>query len=416
MITITEADVEEIALEHLRNLGWETAYGPDIERDYTQVILEQHLQEALTALNPDLPYEALDSAFVKLTRPEGASMETRNRSFYRMLVWGVEDEYRSVDGQIRGTQVRLLDFDDPGANDWLAVNRFTVKERDHTHRPDIVLFVNGLPLAVIELKNPTDEYATIRSAWNQLQTYKEHIPSLFALNEFLMVSDGTEARIGSLTAGWEWFNPWRTISGEGLADSHMPELQVMIEGVCQPARFLALVRDFVIFEDDGSAVVKKLAGYHQFGAVGRAVAETVRATSAPKQMVEEETTGGYESKPMSGGRPGDQRVGVVWHTQGSGKSLTMACYAGVIIREPAMENPTIVVLTDRNDLDDQLFGTFSRCQDLLRQPPTQAESRAAFESSLASNRVAWFSPPSRSSSPTPRATNIRCCPTAATSS
>ena len=148
----------------------------------------------------------------------------------------------------------------PGANDWLTVNRFTVKERDHTHRPDIVLFVNGLPLAVIELKNPTDEHATIRSAWNQLQTYKEHTPSLFALNEFLMVSDGTEARIGSLTAGWEWFNPWRTISGEGLADSHMPELQVMIEGVCQPARFLALVRDFVIFEDDGSAVVKKLAG------------------------------------------------------------------------------------------------------------------------------------------------------------
>ena len=377
MNTISEADIEEIALGHLRDLGWDTAYGPDIERDYSQVTFEDRLRAALADLNPDLADDALESAFRKLTQPEGSSLELRNRAFHRMLVWGVEVEYH--DGErVRPGLVTVIDFDNPGANDYFAVNQFTVTERDHTHRPDIVLFVNGLPLGVIELKNPTDENATIKSAWQQLQTYKAHIPSLFAFNELLIVSDGTEARIGSLTAGWEWFKPWRTISGEQLADSNLPELQVLLAGTCQHSRLITFVRDFVIFEDDGGTIVKKLAGYHQFHAVLTAVRETLRAT----ETAVGEPAGRYESGRKRGGDPGDRRIGVVWHTQGSGKSLTMACFAGAIVRERAMQNPTIVVLTDRNDLDDQLFGTFSRCQDLLRQPPSQAETRADLRQKL----------------------------------
>ncbi|MER3466260.1 MAG: DEAD/DEAH box helicase, partial [Armatimonadota bacterium] len=242
--------------------------------------------------------------------------------------------------------------------------------------PDVVLFVNGLPLAVLELKNPADEEATIWTAFQQLQTYKAELPTLFAFNELLVVSDGLEARIGTLTGGREWFKPWRTISGEQVEDVGASQLEVLLKGVFDRWRFLELLRDFIVFEDDGSGRLdKKVAGYHQFHAVRVAVAETLRAALLRQPMVAEET-GRYEAGRQPGGKPGDRRVGVVWHTQGSGKSLTMVFYAGRIIREPAMENPTIVVLTDRNDLDDQLFGTFSRCQDLLRQPPVQAESRA----------------------------------------
>ena len=305
-----------------------------------------------------------------------------------MLVDGVTVEYRSSDeqiGAIRGAQVRVIDFDNLANNDFLAVNQFTVTENRNTRRPDVVLFVNGLPLGIIELKNPADEDATIWTAWQQLQTYKAELPALFAMNAALVVSDGLEARIGTFTAGREWFKPWRTISGASLADPRLTQLQVMLEGVCAPGRFLTLIRDFIVFEDDGSGdLVKKMAGYHQFHAVQVAVAETVRATEMQQELaaVAEETTR-YKTVRKPGGALGDRRIGVVWHTQGSGKSLTMAFYAGRIIREPAMENPTIVVLTDRNDLDDQLFGTFSRCQDLLRQPPVQAENRSDLRAKLA---------------------------------
>jgi type I restriction enzyme R subunit len=287
-------------------------------------------------------------------------------------------EYRTPDGEIRGAQARVMDFDNTDANDWLAVNQFTVVENKHSRRPDIVLFVNGLPLAVVELKNAADENATIWTAFQQLQTYKAEIPSLFATNALLVISDGVEARVGTLTAGREWFKPWRTVSGERLADAHLPELQVVSEGVLAPRRFLDLVRDFIVFEDEGGGrLAKKMAGYHQFHAVQVAVRETLRAAELQREAERvAEAEGGYETGRRPGGKPGDRRIGVVWHTQGSGKSLTMAFYAGRIIREPAMENPTVVVLTDRNDLDDQLFGTFSRCRDLLRQPPVQAESRA----------------------------------------
>ena len=395
MTTITEADVEKAALEWLSALGWRVAHGPDIapgapdaERDdYGQVVLDYRLRDALASLNPSLPDSALDDAFRKLTDPGGSTLEARNREFHRMLVNGVEVEYRDDGGRVRGDLVRVVDFDNPAANDWLAVNQFTVAENRNTRRPDVVLFVNGLPLGIMELKNPVDEDATLGTAWQQLQTYKADLPTLFSMNGAMVVSDGIEARIGTLTAGREWFKPWRTITGEKLADRQLTELQVMLEGVFQPARFLSLVRDFIVFEDDGSgALSKKMAGYHQFHAVRVAVDETLRAAKLQRSGVSVyEERGRYESGRKPGGDPGDRRIGVVWHTQGSGKSLTMAFYAGAIIREPAMENPTVVVLTDRNDLDDQLFGTFSRCQDLLRQPPVQAESRADLRNKLSVN-------------------------------
>ncbi|MFM9421497.1 type I restriction endonuclease subunit R [Thermus scotoductus] len=297
--------------------------------------------------------------------PEGADLIQRNRAVHRMLVDGVTVEYRTSEGAIRGAQARVIDFDDPENNDWLAVNQFTVVENRHRRRPDVVLFVNGLPLAVIEFKNPTDKKATIWSAYRQLQTYKAEIPSLLVYNEALVISDGLEARIGTLTADRDRFMPWRTITGEDVAPAEMPQLEVLLKGVFERRRFLELVRGFVVFEDEGGGkLAKKMAGYHQFHAVRVAVEETLRAAAR------------YEAGRQPGGKPGDRRIGVVWHTQGSGKSLTMVFYAGRIIRHPRMENPTIVVLTDRNDLDGQLFGVFSRCRELLGQDPIQAESRA----------------------------------------
>ena len=379
-----ESDIEQAALAWLESIGWQVVHGteiapdaPDAERDnYGQVILERRLRDALARLNPKLPPEALDDALRRLMRPEGAELMLQNRGLHRLLVDGVTVEYRDGDGGIRGAQARVIDFDRPAANDWLAVNQFSVAENKHARRPDIVLFVNGLPLAIIELKNAAGESATIWSAFQQLQTYQAEVPSLFAANALLVASDGVEARVGALGAGREWFKPWRTIAGEALADTHLPELQVVIEGLCARQRFLDLIRDFVVFEDDGGRVIKKMAGYHQFHAVQVAVAETLRAAAiqqAAGGLAEEPT--GYSGAPAPSGKSGDRRVGVVWHTQGSGKSLTMAFYAGRIIRERALANPTLVVLTDRNDLDDQLFGTFSRCAGLLRQPPVQAASR-----------------------------------------
>jgi len=389
---VTESVVEQAALAWLEAAGWQVAHGPDIapdmpaaERtDYGEVVLARRLRDALARLNPELPSEALEDALRKLTRPEGADLILRNRALHRLLVDGVTVEYRDAEGAIRGAQARVIDFDDAQENDWLAVNQLTVAENKHTRRPDVVLFVNGLPLAVLELKNAASEDATIWSAFQQLQTYKAEIPALFANNSVLVVSDGIEARVGTLTAGREWFKPWRTISGEAVADAHMPELQVVIEGLLAPRRFVDLVRDFIVFEDDGGGLIaKKMAGYHQFHAVQVAVGETLRAAELSRADHVAESGGRYEAGKQPGGKPGDRRVGVVWHTQGSGKSLTMAFYAGRIVREPAMENPTLVVLTDRNDLDDQLFGTFSRCAELLRQPPAQAGSRAHLRELLA---------------------------------
>jgi type I restriction enzyme R subunit len=390
MTAFSESVVEQAALEWLRAIGWQVAHGPDIapgmpaaERaDYGEVVLARRLRDALARLNPRLPAEALEEAYRKLTRPEGAELLPRNRHVHRLLVDGVTVEYRDGDGAIRGAQARVIDFDDFANNDWLAVNQFTVVENKHERRPDVVLFVNGLPLAVLELKNAANEDATLWTAYQQLQTYQAEIPALFAANAVLIVSDGVQARVGTLAAGREWFKPWRTISGEALADAHLPEIQVVIYGLLMPRRFMDLVRDFIVFEDDsGGRIAKKMAGYHQFHAVQVAVAETLRA--AELYPAGDAADGRYETGRKPGGARGDRRVGVVWHTQGSGKSLTMVFYAGRIVREPAMGNPTLVVLTDRNDLDDQLFGTFSRCAELLRQPPVQAESRAHLRKLLA---------------------------------
>ena len=385
----TEADLEQVVLQWLSGIGWQTpsslsTSATSVREDHSQVVLEQQLQRALEQLNPSLPEIALKDAFRQLTSSEGATLEARNRAFHRMLAHGVTVEYRADGGSIRGAQARVVNFDDAAANDFLAVNQVTFTENRNTRRADVVLFINGLPLGVIELKNPADPNADIWDAWSQLQTYKEELPGLFAMNELLVVSDGTQARLGTLTAGREWFKPWRTVAGDRLADADVPELQILLEGVCYPHRLLRMLRDFIVFEDDGgSQPVKKMASYHQFHAVQVAVQETLRATELQhSEKVIAEETGRYESGQHAGGQPGDQRIGVVWHTQGAGKSLTMACYAGAIARHPAMENPTIVVLTDRNDLDDQLFGTFARCQDVLGQPPTQAESRADLRNKL----------------------------------
>ena len=386
MISLTEADVEQVALSWLSSFGWQTAYGPDMapdtpgaERtDFAQVVLEDRLRDALFNLNPGLPELALETGLRQLINPDGPTLEARNRAFHHALTRGVTVPVKGPDGTMTGVPASVVDFEDPSNNDWLAVNQFTVKENQSTRRADIVLFLNGLPLGIIELKNPADENADVWDAWNQLQTYKAELPTLFSMNELLMVSDGLNARVGTLTAGKEWFKPWKIMEDQEPGTTYLPELQVMLEGVCDQDNILALLRDFIVFDDDGSGtLVKKMAGYHQFHAVQAAVEETLRATELQEIASRTGT--------RHGGASGDRRIGVVWHNQGSGKSLTMAFYTGAVIRDPAMNNPTIVVLTDRNDLDDQLFGTFSKCRDLLRQDPTQAESRADLRNKLSVN-------------------------------
>ncbi|MBF0290632.1 MAG: type I restriction endonuclease subunit R [Nitrospinae bacterium] len=361
-MSIAESTVEEAALVWFEGLGYSVLNGPSIapgepgaERgDYRETVLAGRVKDALSRLNPNIPPDAREDAFRKVIRQDAPSLLLNNRSFHRMLVDGVSVEYQREGGSTGYDHARLIDFDNSDNNDWLVVNQFTVQEGQHNRRPDVVVFLNGLPLAVIELKNPTDENATIWSAFNQLQTYKQQIPSLFNFNEALIISDGLEARIGTISADKERFMPWRTIEGEKPAPASMPQLETMIKGVFEKRRFLNLIRSFIVYEDDGGGeIIKKLAGYHQFHAVLNAVESTVAA-----------------SKPK-----GDKRCGVVWHTQGSGKSLTMAFYAGRVILHPVMENPTLVILTDRNDLDDQLFGTFSRCHEILRQKPVQATNR-----------------------------------------
>ena len=383
--SFSESDIEQAALAWLESMGYLILSGLEIapgeamaERDdYGQVCLSRRLRQALQRLNPVVPSDAIDEAFRKLTRPDSPSLVANNHALHKYLVEGVPVQCQRADGSIGGDLLRVFDYDDPENNDFLAVNQFTVVENQRERRPDVILFLNGLPVAVIELKNAADESATIWSAFNQLQTYKQQIPSLFAYNEAMVISDGVEARIGTLTAGREWFMPWRTIEGEELADSRLPELQVMIEGVFEKRRFLDLIRRFIVFEDTGGGVlIKKMAGYHQYHAVNVALQETIRAClprENPLHVQEEE--GVYFAKGRKDAKPGDRRIGVVWHTQGSGKSLTMVFYAGSVVLHPAMENPTLVVITDRNDLDDQLFGTFASCHELLRQQPRQAESR-----------------------------------------
>lgn len=396
-MSINESIVEDASLTWFGELGYAIGHGPHIapgepaaERDsFGEVVLVGRLREALRKLNPAIPEEAREDALRKVLRIATPSLTQTNRAFHRMLRNGVEVEYPRPDGSIAGDHVRLVDFDDVHANEWLAVNQYTVIEGQHNRRPDIVVFVNGLPLGLIELKNAADEEATIWSAYAQLQTYKAEIPSLLHYNALLVVSDGLQARIGSLTANQEWFKVWRTIDGEGEAPKTVLELDVLVRGVFEPQRFLDLLQHFIVFEEDpdSGALHKIIAGYHQFHAVNAAVEETVRASGTTAGMIDKnvvrEEAGRYWAGRMHGGKPGDRRAGVVWHTQGSGKSFSMLFYAARVVRHAAMQNPTLVLLTDRNDLDDQLFGQFQRCHDILGQMPVQAANREKVRELLA---------------------------------
>ncbi|MGP1395451.1 MAG: type I restriction endonuclease subunit R [Inquilinaceae bacterium] len=393
MVFLSEADVEALVLDQLGRLGYATSSDADIGPDgkapereaYADVVLAKRLVAAIERLNPTIPAEARSDALRKVLATERPSLIEENRRLHRLMIEGVDVEFYTEDGTIRGDKVRLIDFDDVESNDWLVTGQFTVVTGTHNRRPDIVVFVNGLPLGVIELKAPGGETATLSGAYNQLQTYKDQIPSLFRTNAVLVTSDGLAARVGSLTADRERFMPWRTADGTVIAEKGQPELTTLIEGVLDRRHLLDLVRDFTVFGETGGGLTKIIAGYHQFHAVTKAVESTVRALAINRAA----PPPGLREDPATFGLPdvrnhprGDKRIGVIWHTQGSGKSLLMAFYAGQLVRHPELENPTIVVLTDRNDLDDQLFGTFSMCRDLIRQTPIQADSRDDLQAAL----------------------------------
>jgi len=364
---MTEDQLEQEALGWLGELGWTHLYGPDIGPDgdnperasYREVLLTMRLRTAMARLNPQVPLAAREDALRQVLELGVPVQLSANRLFHRLLVGGVPVQYQK-DGETRGDFVRLIDWANVRANEWLAVNQFSLQGPKHTRRPDIILFVNGLPLVLLELKNPADVNADLWKAFDQLQTYKEQIPDLFPYNEILVISDGSEARMGSLSADAERFMNWRTIDGEQLDPlGQFNELETLVRGVMAPEMLLDYLRYFVLFEDDGR-LVKKIAGYHQFHAVRAAIRQVVTAS-----------------------RPGGtHKGGVVWHTQGSGKSITMTCFAARVMQAAAMENPTIVVITDRNDLDGQLFGVFSLSQDLLREQPVQAETRGDLREKL----------------------------------
>jgi type I restriction enzyme R subunit len=392
-MALNESIVEDATLTWFGELGYAIGHGPHIapgepaaERgSFAEVALVGRLRAAIGRLNPAIPEEARDEALRKALRVATTSLVQTNRAFHRMLRDGVDVEYSRPDGSIKGDKVRLVDFGNVGANDWFVVNQFTVIESQHNRRPDLVVFINGLPLALIELKNAADESTTIWSAYAQLQTYKAEVPSLLHYNVALVVSDGLQARIGSLTANQEWFKVWRTIDGEGDAPKTALELDVLVRGVFDRQRFLDLLQHFIVFEEDPDtgALQKIIAGYHQFHAVNAAVEETVRASGMNDAGALRDDPGNYWTGRIHGGKPGDRRAGVVWHTQGSGKSFTMLFFAARVIRDSAMQNPTLVVLTDRNDLDDQLFGQFQRCHDILGQMPVQAANREKLRELLA---------------------------------
>jgi type I restriction enzyme R subunit len=392
---LTEHDLEELCLGWFRETGWQTAHGPDLAPDgaaperggYREVVLRGRLLSALARLNPHLPPEALEQAAHAAMHVAHPLLVQRNRLFHRLLLEGVPVEYAEGDTK-RFDLARLVDFAHPARNDFLAANQFTVAGTGghggalQLRRPDVVVFVNGLPLAAVELKNPADENADIWDAFNQLQTYREEIGELFTGNVALVVSDGITARLGSLTADAERMLPWRTLRSEDDRPLLELELETLVRGFFAPELFLDYVRHFVLFEADGDAVVKKIAGYHQFHAAREAVRATVAAAAAPERGVVEvhEERATYARQVKRGSR----KAGVVWHTQGSGKSITTACYAGKLLQQPEMRNPTLVVVTDRNDLDGQLFATFSAAEELLKQRPVQAESRDELRELLAS--------------------------------
>lgn len=367
-----ESHLEEAALEWFEELGYEIVFAPDLapdgdypeREDYSDVVLAERLKEALARNNPRLPEEALEEAFRQITIPQSPSLLMNNKAFHKMITDGIDVQVRREDAGYRTEKAYVFDFEKPQNNDFMVANQFTVVEHGVEKRPDLIAFVNGLPLVVVELKSASDENVEITDAYHQLQTYKMTIPSLFTYNAFLVASDGVNARAGTLTANEDWFLAWRTVDGETIASQSIPQLEVLIKGMFEQECFLDLIRYFILFQSDGKDTQKILAGYHQYYAVNKAVRNTKRATM----------------------ETGDRRIGVVWHTQGSGKSLSMVFYTGKLVVDEELENPTIVVITDRNDLDDQLYTTFQKSQDLLRSIPVQANDRAHLKE-LLNNRT-----------------------------
>ena len=354
---ISEDHIEQIVIQEFIDLGYSYVNGADIspegisqERQFDEVVLKQRLQAAISKLNRNVPYEAQEEAVKKLLRTNSPNLFQNNYDVHKYLTDGVDVEYRKGD-RIVGDKVWLIDYENPSNNEYLVVNQFTIIENNVNKRPDIILFINGLPLVVIELKNAVDENATINSAFNQLQTYKQAIPSLFIYNALLIISDGWDALYGSLTSPKQFFVPWKSIDGKMVANEDIPQMEVMAKGMLNKQVLPDLIRHYILFHKNKEEIIKIVPRYHQYFAVNKAV-ETTRVATAID---------------------GDQRAGVIWHTQGSGKSLSMVFYAGKLVL--ALNNPTLVILTDRNDLDDQLFDTFSLSQDILRQTPGQAENR-----------------------------------------
>ena len=371
---MNETQLENLCLDWFSENGWEVVHGVDIapdssnplRKDYKQVLIEADLQTAFERLNPHLPVSCFEQVWQKLSKPESLDLISNNRAFHHMLLEGVPVSYKKEDDWVND-HAFLVDFNHVQQNRFVAINQFTIQGTKQPRRPDIICFINGIPFAVLELKSPTDENADIWDAFNQLQTYKEEVSDLFVFNEALVVSDGITARVGSLTASQERFLPWRTIKNEDDKPQLEWELETVIRGFFDRGLFLDYIRFFVLFETDGGsqqaagATIKKIAGYHQFHAVREAVQSTIAAANPT----------------------GDKKAGVVWHTQGSGKSISMCCYAGKLLQQPAMQNPTLLIVTDRNDLDGQLFETFSQAQELLKQTPVQANNRDELRQLLA---------------------------------
>lgn len=365
---MNETQLENLCLDWFAENGWEVVHGIDIapdscnplRKDYKQIVLEADVQAAFERLNPHLPVSCFEQVLLKLSKPESLDLVTNNRAFHRMLLEGVPVTYKKQDDWVHD-HAFLVDFNHVHQNRFVAVNQFTILGTKQPRRPDIICFINGIPFTVLELKSPTDENADIWDAFNQLQTYKEEISDLFVFNEALVVSDGVTARVGSLTANQERFLPWRTIKHEDDKPALEWELETVVRGFFDRELFLDYIRFFVLFETDGEKTIKKIAGYHQFHAVREAVQATIAAANPN----------------------GDKKAGVVWHTQGSGKSISMCCYAGKLLQQPAMHNPTLLIVTDRNDLDGQLFETFSNAQELLKQTPVQANNRDELRKFLA---------------------------------
>src|SRR3989338_4441283 len=365
MSFIVEQDVENAALEMLQEMGYEIVYAPELapdgsnpqRKEWDTVVLVNVLEASLKKLNPDVSDDAILEAIKKITKTSSHKIIVNNEQFHEFVINGVAVEHREK-GKVKNSHLRIFDRDKPGRNTFQALNQFTIIENKHNRRPDVLIFINGLPVGIIELKNPASATATVKSAFDQIETYKDEIPSLFTYNEFVIIADGTESKVGTITSPWEWFLPWKTIDGNKREPKTKPQLEVTLKGMCNKEVIIDIIHNFVGYRKSKKDTIKIIAGYHQYHATNKAIISTIKAVG------------------------GSKKVGVVWHTQGSGKSLTMAFYVGKITRAPSLKNPSIVVLTDRNDLDDQLFNTFSDHSQIFREQPKKIESQSELKQSL----------------------------------